>query len=153
MDEMGSFLINPSKDKGKVTFDPPRMSLDVLLQYGKMLEMEQEGVKRVQLADAYLGPRLPARAALQPPAVPPRVNRPSTSATVRQPRRRSGVGGRAGGGETDGARDELGEEERFGNTWFTFERFVFAKSARADRAGKKTPARRNDTATVARILR
>ena len=54
MDEMGSFLINPSKDKGKVTFDPPRMSLDVLLQYGKMLEMEQENVKRVQLADAYL---------------------------------------------------------------------------------------------------
>ena len=54
MDEMGSFLINPSKDKGKVTFDPPRMSLDVLLQYGKMLEMEQENVKRVQLADEYM---------------------------------------------------------------------------------------------------
>ena len=54
IDDMGSYLINPSKDKGKVTFEPPRMSLDILLQYGKMLEQEQENVKRVQLADAYL---------------------------------------------------------------------------------------------------
>ena len=54
IDEMGSYLINPSKDKGTVTFEPPRMSLDILLQYGKMLEQEQENVKRVQLADAYL---------------------------------------------------------------------------------------------------
>jgi SpoVK/Ycf46/Vps4 family AAA+-type ATPase len=51
---MGSYLINPSKDKGKVSFEAPRMSLDILLQYGKMLEAEQENVKRVQLADAYL---------------------------------------------------------------------------------------------------
>merc|ERR1711906_33902 len=37
IDDMGSYLINPSKDKGTVTFEPPRMSLDILLQYGKML--------------------------------------------------------------------------------------------------------------------
>jgi hypothetical protein len=30
------------------------MNLDILLQYGKMLEAEQENVKRVQLADSYL---------------------------------------------------------------------------------------------------
>jgi hypothetical protein len=54
IDAMGSYLINPSKDKGKVQFEAPRMSLDILLQYGKMLEQEQENVNRVQLADAYL---------------------------------------------------------------------------------------------------
>ena len=53
MDEMGSFLVNPKRGS-KVTFEPPKMSLDILLQYGKALEMEQENVKRVQLADAYL---------------------------------------------------------------------------------------------------
>ena len=34
IDDMGSYLIN-LKDKGKVTFEPPRMSLAILLQYGK----------------------------------------------------------------------------------------------------------------------
>ena len=51
---IGKFLINPSRDKGKVTFDTPAMSLEILLSYGKALEMEQENVKRVQLADSYL---------------------------------------------------------------------------------------------------
>ena len=53
-ENMGPYLVNPSRDKGKVEFPEPRMTLDVLLQYGKMLEQEQENVKRVQLADAYL---------------------------------------------------------------------------------------------------
>ena len=30
------------------------MNLETLLSYGKALEMEQENVKRVQLADSYL---------------------------------------------------------------------------------------------------
>ena len=53
IEEMGPLLVNPKRGS-KVTFEPPRMSLDILLQYGKALEMEQENVKRVQLADAYL---------------------------------------------------------------------------------------------------
>ena len=53
IEAMGPLLVNPKRGS-KVTFDPPRMSLDILLQYGKALEMEQENVKRVQLADAYL---------------------------------------------------------------------------------------------------
>ena len=53
-ENMGKYLINPSREMGKVSFEPPRMTLEMLLQYGKALEMEQENVKRVQLADAYL---------------------------------------------------------------------------------------------------
>ena len=53
IEAMGPLLVNPKRGS-KVTFEPPRMSLDILLQYGKALEMEQENVKRVQLADAYL---------------------------------------------------------------------------------------------------
>ncbi|WIA17650.1 hypothetical protein OEZ85_014455 [Tetradesmus obliquus] len=45
-------LIN-SKE-GKVKFEKPTMSLDVLMHYGKSLVGEQDNVKRVQLADAYL---------------------------------------------------------------------------------------------------
>ena len=33
---------------------PPPQTLDNMLTYGRMLESEQENVKRVQLADAYL---------------------------------------------------------------------------------------------------
>jgi len=51
---LGKRLINPSREMGEVSFTPPNMSLEVLLSYGKMLENEQENVKRVQLADAYL---------------------------------------------------------------------------------------------------
>jgi len=53
IEQMGPLLVNPKRGS-KVTFEAPRMSLDILLQYGKALEMEQENVKRVQLADAYL---------------------------------------------------------------------------------------------------
>ena len=53
IDNMGPLLVNPKRGS-KVSFEAPRMSLDILLQYGKALEMEQENVKRVQLADAYL---------------------------------------------------------------------------------------------------
>jgi hypothetical protein len=45
-------LVN-SKE-GKVKFEKPNMSLDVLMHYGKSLVGEQDNVKRVQLADAYL---------------------------------------------------------------------------------------------------
>jgi hypothetical protein len=45
-------LVN-SKE-GKVKFEKPNMSLDVLMHYGKALVGEQDNVKRVQLADAYL---------------------------------------------------------------------------------------------------
>jgi len=54
IEEIGKRLINPSRQQGEVTFDPPRMTLEVLLSYGKVIENEQENVKRVQLADAYL---------------------------------------------------------------------------------------------------
>lgn len=54
IEALGKRLVNPSRDLGPVTFEKPIMSLDVLLRYGKALEAEQENVKRVQLADAYL---------------------------------------------------------------------------------------------------
>jgi hypothetical protein len=45
-------LVN-SKE-GKVQFEKPSMTLDVLMSYGRSLTEEQDNVKRVQLADAYL---------------------------------------------------------------------------------------------------
>ncbi|GIM04615.1 hypothetical protein Vretimale_9160, partial [Volvox reticuliferus] len=48
---IGSKLVN---GRQKVSFPKVSMSLDVLLKYGKALVDEQENVKRVQLADAYL---------------------------------------------------------------------------------------------------
>ena len=42
------------KGEEEVTFDRPAMNLEVLLEYGKALENEQENVKRVQSADEYL---------------------------------------------------------------------------------------------------
>uniref|UniRef100_A0A061R4B9 Ribulose bisphosphate carboxylase/oxygenase activase, chloroplastic n=1 Tax=Tetraselmis sp. GSL018 TaxID=582737 RepID=A0A061R4B9_9CHLO len=51
-ENMGRRLIN-SKE-GKVQLPMPAMSLDTLLSYGDALVEEQENVKRVQLADAYL---------------------------------------------------------------------------------------------------
>lgn len=51
-ENMGKRLIN-SKE-GKVQFEKPKMSLEVLMKYGKAVVQEQENVKRVQLADAYL---------------------------------------------------------------------------------------------------
>eukprot|EP00884_Botryococcus_braunii_P007546 jgi/Botrbrau1/16793/Bobra.150_2s0022.1 len=52
IENVGKRLIN-SKE-GKVEFEKPAMSLNTLLKYGQMLVDEQENVKRVQLADAYL---------------------------------------------------------------------------------------------------
>lgn len=46
-------LVN-SKE-GKVVFEKPKMGMDVLMAYGKALVAEQDNVKRVQLADAYMG--------------------------------------------------------------------------------------------------
>merc|ERR1740138_1509132 len=54
LDNLSKRLINPSREQGAVEFEPPAMTLDVLLTYGKALEAEQENVKRIQLADAYL---------------------------------------------------------------------------------------------------
>ena len=52
VDNVGKKLVN-SKE-GPPTFDQPKMTLEKLLEYGKMLVREQENVKRVQLADIYL---------------------------------------------------------------------------------------------------
>lgn len=40
--------------EGKVDFEKPRMSMDVLMKYGRALVEEQDNVKRVQLAEAYM---------------------------------------------------------------------------------------------------
>jgi hypothetical protein len=45
-------LVNSKK--GPPSFSKPKMTLDILLQYGNMLVEEQENVKRVQYAEEYL---------------------------------------------------------------------------------------------------
>jgi len=50
---IGKRLINPRKGE-EIVFDLPEMNLEVLLAYGKAIENEQENIKRIQLADAYL---------------------------------------------------------------------------------------------------
>jgi len=52
VENMGKRLVN-ARD-GKVVMEKPRMTLDILLTYGRALVAEQENVKRVQLADAYM---------------------------------------------------------------------------------------------------
>lgn len=52
VENIGTRLINSRE--GKVTFEKPAMTLDKLLEYGNAVVQEQENVKRVQLADAYL---------------------------------------------------------------------------------------------------
>eukprot|EP00262_Sarcandra_glabra_P008314 TRINITY_DN216_c1_g1_i5.p1 TRINITY_DN216_c1_g1~~TRINITY_DN216_c1_g1_i5.p1 ORF type:complete len:475 (+),score=78.36 TRINITY_DN216_c1_g1_i5:164-1588(+) len=52
VDSIGKKLVN-SKE-GPPTFEQPAMTLEKLLEYGNMLVMEQENVKRVQLADKYM---------------------------------------------------------------------------------------------------
>ena len=52
IENIGKRLINSSE--GKVEFSKPAMTLDTLLEYGNAVVQEQENVKRVQLADAYL---------------------------------------------------------------------------------------------------
>ncbi|CAI8599699.1 unnamed protein product [Vicia faba] len=53
VEHIGKRLVN-SKD-GPPTFEQPKMTIEKLLEYGNMLVQEQENVKRVQLADKYLG--------------------------------------------------------------------------------------------------
>ncbi|XP_078435485.1 rubisco activase isoform X2 [Wolffia australiana] len=52
LDNVSKSLVN-SRD-GPPVFEKPRMTVDILLEYGNMLVKEQENVKRVQLADKYL---------------------------------------------------------------------------------------------------
>jgi hypothetical protein len=52
VDTIGKKLVN-SKE-GPPTFEQPKMTIEKLLEYGNMLVMEQDNVKRVQLADTYL---------------------------------------------------------------------------------------------------
>ena len=52
-ESLGPRLVNPRKGE-EVVFEPPAMTLEVLLAYGKEIENEQENIKRIQLADAYL---------------------------------------------------------------------------------------------------
>jgi hypothetical protein len=52
VENIGKRLINSRE--GKVNFEKPSMPLDILIKYGKFLVEEQDNVKRVQLADAYL---------------------------------------------------------------------------------------------------
>ena len=51
MENIGKRLVN---NREKVEFQKPQMTLDKLLRYGQMLVDEQENVKRVQLAEAYM---------------------------------------------------------------------------------------------------
>jgi len=52
VENLGKRLINSRE--GKVEFERPNMPIEVLIKYGRMLVEEQDNVKRVQLADAYL---------------------------------------------------------------------------------------------------
>merc|ERR1711937_304067 len=52
LDNLSKRLVNSRE--GPPTFDKPFMSVDTLLTYGNEIVEEQENVKRVQLADAYL---------------------------------------------------------------------------------------------------
>jgi hypothetical protein len=52
VDNLGKRLINSRE--GKVDFEKPYMDLQTMVMYGKMLTMEQENVKRVQLAEEYM---------------------------------------------------------------------------------------------------
>ena len=52
IENIGTRLINSRE--GKVEFEKPEMSLDILLEYGNAVVQEQENVKRVQLASEYL---------------------------------------------------------------------------------------------------
>ena len=52
VEKIGKRLVNSRE--GPPKFEQPEMTLDKLMEYGNMLVMEQENVKRVQLADQYL---------------------------------------------------------------------------------------------------
>ena len=52
VEKIGKRLVNSRE--GPPVFEQPAMTLEKLMEYGNMLVMEQENVKRVQLADQYL---------------------------------------------------------------------------------------------------
>ena len=52
VENVGKRLVN-SKE-GPPTLEQPKMTLEKLLEYGNMLVLEQENVKRVRLSDKYL---------------------------------------------------------------------------------------------------
>ena len=52
MESLGKRLVNSRE--GPPVFEKPAMTVEMLLEYGNLLVGEQENVKRVQLADAYL---------------------------------------------------------------------------------------------------
>ena len=52
VENIGKRLINSRE--GKVDFEKPQMNLDTLMKYGRGLVQEQDNVKRVQLAEAYM---------------------------------------------------------------------------------------------------
>merc|ERR1712174_65799 len=52
LENLSSRLVNSRE--GPPTFAPPQMDVESLMKYGNLLVEEQENVKRVQLADAYL---------------------------------------------------------------------------------------------------
>ncbi|KIY95523.1 Ribulose bisphosphate carboxylase/oxygenaseactivase [Monoraphidium neglectum] len=52
VENLSKRLVNSRE--GKVEFEKPRMALDVLMKYGRYLVEEQDNVKRVQLAEAYM---------------------------------------------------------------------------------------------------
>ncbi|MCD9645998.1 hypothetical protein HAX54_035491 [Datura stramonium] len=52
IEQVGEKLLNSIE--GPPTFEQPKMTIEKLLEYGKLLVQEQENVKRVQLADKYL---------------------------------------------------------------------------------------------------
>lgn len=52
VDMIGKKLVNSIE--GPPTFEQPKITIEMLLEYGNMLVQEQENVKRVQLADKYM---------------------------------------------------------------------------------------------------
>merc|ERR1711881_472420 len=52
LENLSSRLVNSRE--GPPKFTPPQMDVDTLMKYGNLIVEEQENVKRVQLADAYL---------------------------------------------------------------------------------------------------
>ena len=53
VESIGKKLVNSRE--GPPVFEQPKITVKKLLEYGNMLVKEQENVKRVQLADTYLG--------------------------------------------------------------------------------------------------
>ena len=92
LEALSARLVNSRE--GKVTFEQPNMSLDILMKYGQLLTQEQDNVTRVQLANEYLdsaalpgsesfGGQTPQSAAVggaPPAAAPPAYSPPPAAA-------------------------------------------------------------------------